>query len=382
MHELACPSCSTPSQYDLTDYILMCTYCSTSFHMNVETGVKELCGDHYIVPGAADAATVKESTTEWLRRMHHNQKSVETDYLVTNVAGSSVPYWVISLEAHTVWKGLIRKQHRPHSISRAAGHEYLMEKGQFRRDYRWAVSARSNICETWGLARLHEPKEPVAVEWDGFPLDSTWSRGHMSREPEKTLYESREFFDFKYANGLPILGVQVSEEEAMQRAQAHVRLFHYKLAMLNAEYILDNRTELEIAGIQLIHIPLWQVQYVYRPKSTLKYLFPITEKHLVVDGFAKAILNSELAVVKQDKLRVNAIICAAASLVFFFAGLMWSNLFILVALFSTIVSAVSFYMSVARQEEDRLAKMAAAAEKTPQQQARPKAVPERSRRTV
>ncbi len=359
MHELACPSCSTASQFDFSDYLLMCPYCSTSFHVNLETGVKEIYGDHYIVPNGVDQVAVKDMVVEWLKRMHHDPKKVDGEYFVTEVSGFSAPYWVVSLEAHTVWKGLVRKQVRPHVLDRHTGSEFLLEKGQFRRDYRWAVSGRNNICETWGLARLHEPREAIVTEWDGFPLDSTFSRGHMQEKAEKNTYDAREFFDFKYSNGLPILGVQVHEEEAMRRAQSHVRTFHYKLASLNADYLVDHRTELEIAGIQLLHVPMWHIQYIYRPRNALKYFYRHTEKNLIIDGHACAVLRSELPLVKEDKLKVNATICAIAAALAFFLGLVWSPIFYGVALFTAAVSLFSMYLSSVRETEQALVEAAA-----------------------
>ena len=46
VHELACPSCNAPSQYDLKDYLMMCPFCSITFKISMETGKKEIYSDH------------------------------------------------------------------------------------------------------------------------------------------------------------------------------------------------------------------------------------------------------------------------------------------------------------------------------------------------
>ena len=161
MHELNCPSCNKPSQYVFTDYLLMCPFCSITFKFDTHDGQKEIFGDHYIVPNLLDAGAVKELALEWLRRLHHRPGAVDKEFFVVDVQGFSLPIWVISLEAHTAWKGLVKRQNPMHVKLSSKG-EHLLEQGQFRRGYRWAISARQNICETWGLTRLHEPPEPIS----------------------------------------------------------------------------------------------------------------------------------------------------------------------------------------------------------------------------
>lgn len=351
MHELYCPTCNSPSQYNFSDYMLMCPFCSATFKLDTDTGQKELYGDHYIVPNTMDLGAVKEFSMEWLRRLHHKPSLADKEYFIIDIQGISLPLWIVSLEGHTSWKGLVQKQRR--SFTSTSPTDYLVETGQFRRSYRWAVSARSNICETWGLTRLHQPPEPVSVEWDGFPLDSTLSRGRLMEtdNEDKSAYDIRKFFEFKFANGLPILGVQVPEEEALRRAKSHVQLYHYKASCLNVDYLLDHRTELEIAGIQLIHVPFWKVTYMFRPKNSLRHFMKTQEKRLIMDGYGKGVLNGELAVLHKDKVTVNGVVTGAASIFFFLLGALWHSSFFLVALFSLVVCGFSLYRGLLQKSE-------------------------------
>lgn len=365
MHELYCPSCNTPSQYNFSDYLLMCPFCSGTFHFDMETGQKELFGDHYIVPNTVDSATVKDLAMEWLKRLHHKPGLADSEFFVVDIQGMEVPFWIVSMEGHTAWKGLVQKRQR-NAVYAIQGQDHLVETGQFRRSYRWAVSARANICELWGLTRMHEPPEKVKVEWDGFPFDSTLSRGKLSdTDEQKSAYEIRKHFEFKFANGLPLLGVQVPEEEALRRARAHVDLYHYKLACLNVDYLIDHRTELEIAGIQLIHVPFWRVHYVYRPRTILRYLMKPKERRILIDGYGKGMLKGELAVAYHDKVMVNAMVCGLATVLFLLLGGIWHPAFYLVSLFAAIVASISAYMGLqkkAQKEREELLKMSSAFE--------------------
>lgn len=358
MHELACPSCNAPSQYDLRDHLLMCPFCSATFRLDKENGRKEVYSDHYIIPNACDSRQIKSIIMEWLKRIHHNAAQVEKEYFVTDIHGYSIPYWIISLEAHTYWKGLVKRSQRSLNDS-VPGGGYINESGQFRRNYRWAVTARSNIFENWGLTRLHEPKEYINVDWDGFPLDSTFSRGRIdpnlgvktTREQDEELsaYDIREYFEFKFSNGLPILTIQVPEEEALRRAQSHVELYHYEIAKSYVDLLIDTRTELEIAGIQLIHLPFWHARYIYRPRSLLKHFKQTNEKNLIIEGYAGGILKSELALVQKDKLWINSIVTAVASIILFFMGILWHSAFVLIAIFTLGVSFISGYKAATQK---------------------------------
>ncbi len=355
MYELACPGCNSPSQYDFSDNLLMCPFCSTTFNMDMDSGQKDVFSEHYIVANSASPQQVKGLVIDWLKRLNHRPGKTEREYFVVDINGISIPHWVISMEVHTVWKGLVRRANR-NRLDAHAGSEYLVEEGSFRRNYRWCISARDNLCEFWGMTRLHEPKEDVKINWDGFPLDSTFSRGQIdpSSSEESNAYESREFFEFKYANGLPILGVQVGEEEALRRARLHANRYHQELSELNVDYLLDYRSETEIAGIQLIHLPFWHTSYVYRPRTLLKHFYQPKEKNVILNGFNNGILKGELAIHHTDKVWVNVFVCGVSSLILFVMGLAWHPAFFLVALFTMLVAIGSAYIASVRSKSRNL----------------------------
>lgn len=366
MHELACPNCNSTSQYDMEEVLLMCPFCSATFKIDLETGQKDVFNDHYIVPNASDPGQIKGIIIEWLRRIHHRPSSVEHEFFITDISGYSVPFWVVSMEAHTAWKGLIRRAQRSR-LDNAPGSEYLIEGGQFRRNYRWAVSSRKNLCEVWGMTRLHEPKEDIGVEWDGFPLDSTYSRGRLVENAalgDRTAYDLREYFDYKLANNLPVLGVEIEEAEAIRRSRSHVTLYHYELAKLNVDFLVDHRTELEIAGVQLIHLPFWHARYVYQPRSALRHIYQPKEKNVVVEGFSNGILVGELALQRKDKMWINSLVCFSSAGGFLVLGFFWHPAFFLISLFAVVIGVFGLANSAKAKQREQKKSEDVAADKT------------------
>lgn len=350
MYDLSCPSCNTASQFELSDFVLMCPFCSSSFHYDVKTGQKEIFSDHYIVPNTLNANTTKDLVYEWLKRLHHRQIEANKEFYVTDIKGYNLPYWVISLEGHTVWKGMVQKRHTGKTDGKS-GSDVLIEKGRYRRSYRWAVAARENLAEIWGITRLHQPLEKISMTWDGFPLDSTFSRGLLEEPTEnsKSAYDVREFFDFKYANGLPILGVQIDHDEALRRARDHVLRYHFELSALNVDHLVDMNTEIEVAGVQLIHLPMWHAKYMYTPRGALRHFYTPKEKNLLINGYSKGILKGEIALVHRDKVIVNAAVCFLTTMCFMLLGLLLHPAFHFVAVFAALVGIISVGIAARRK---------------------------------
>ena len=344
MHEITCPSCNKASQFNFKDYLLLCPYCSATFKFDTNNGNKEMFIDHYIIPNRIDSQSAKNLTLEWLKRMHHTADNIERDFVIVDVQGFSLPVWITSTECHTAWKGLIKKNNQ-NKIGAQRQSDYIEESGEFRRRYRWAVSSRSNICEIWGLAKLHETTEDIEITWDGFPFDSTMSRGSLSDEDVKNAYDARNYFEFKYSNGLPIMGIQIDEHEALRRARHHLDLYHTQLSQLNVDYLVDYRTEFEIAGVQLIHVPIWKVKYVYKPSGLLRFLHSPEEKNVLLNGYNKGLLKGELSIIYNEKLYYNAIITFVTSIMLMLVGLVTHPALCVVSIVLFVISIISYMKS-------------------------------------
>lgn len=351
MHELNCPTCNTPSQFEIRDYFHLCPYCSTTFQLDFTTGKKEIFHDHFIIPNQVDAKRIKEIVVDWFKRFHHSPVQAEADFKVTQLSGVSIPYWVVSVDVHTNWKGYVTRQNQ-NRLDSSPNARYLIEKGGFKRTYRWAISARQNINEHWGIIRLHDPHEEIEADWDGFPLDSTFSRGLLGaispaeeNKIEDKIYEAKEPFDFRFANGTKILSTQIDETEAIRRAQRHIDQYHLKLAQVQCDTLIDVQTEFDMAGIQLIHLPIWVGKYLYKPTGFLSHFTTYQEKHLLIDGFGAGVLKGELVLAKNEKLMINAWVTAAAAIVTIILAFALHPAFIFVAFFAVGISLTSVHLA-------------------------------------
>lgn len=366
MPEITCPRCKAPTNSVATSQMLMCPFCSATFSLDWESGEKEIFQDHFIVPNAISAAQSKEMAIEWAKRVHHDPKKVEKEFIVSDISGCSIPFWVVSLEVNTNWKGFVKKERtKVHEISKS---DYVVENGYLRRNYRWSICAQKNFCDFWGLDLLHEPREPIMVEWDGFPLDTTFSRGRIDgntgiktldegQQDELSAYDNKENFDFKYSNGHDILPIEVKESEAVRRAVFHTKLYHFKLAKSNVHIIVDSHSEHETSGVELIHLPFWYVKYVYRPSSFLRYFYKDTPKNILLEGYTGGVLKSELSIRKKDKIMINATICLAIAVVLALLSVLWSpvlwffvGFFIFIAVVSLVLSSFEKINNVADRE--------------------------------
>ena len=131
----------------------------------------------------------------------------------------------------------------------------------------------------------------------------------------------------------------------------HVEQYHLEMARRNIDFLTDYRTEVEVAGVQLIHLPFWHATYVYRPRTALRHFYRPKEKHVILEGHGNGVLTGELPIRHRDKLWVNTFVCGLAALVLFLLGVVWHPAFLLVSLFAAMVAGGSAYVAMVRTQE-------------------------------
>ena len=156
------------------------------------------------------------------------------------------------------------------------------------------------------------------MRWDGFPLDSTFSRGRLDNQgapetktTEKSLRCERKI-DYKYSNDLAIMPVEVSEEEAIERAP-NITRYHTEIAEQNLDthqYPHRNRHRRSSAHSSTF----WSSKYLYRPNGILRHLKPSKEKRVLIEGYTGGVLAGELAIVQEDKLKINTVVCSVLAI--------------------------------------------------------------------
>lgn len=305
MYEVGCAACSASFEYNVEDYIHLCPYCSSGFILDLEEGAKDLIADHFIVPNRGDKEHVEKIFYEWIKERYHRPERISKEFKVLGSYGMCVPFWVVSLEAHTFWGGHSEKNGTDPTSS-DYGSAFVKEDGRFSRRYRWAILARSSPKEHWGLERLHNPMEPVMVDWDGFPLDESMG---FAKDNVPPIYEAKRMFKFEHASGLTCAGIQVKESAAIARAKDQVQEYHRRICKTKVGTLYEHRTEIEVVGIQVIHIPFWFLRYAFVPQSVFRFFTTARERRLVIQGYTEAVLEAELPLNATDKVMTNMVVC-------------------------------------------------------------------------
>lgn len=349
MFEVTCPSCAAAMEFNDEDYIHLCPYCSAGFVLDLEEGAKDLIGDNYVVPNQIEKDHVADIFYDWVKERYHRPEKIKSEFKVLGTYGISIPYWIVSLEAHTYWSGHSQKAKTYSGQSARHETKFVKEDGRFSRRYRWAILARKSPKEHWGLERLHQPKESVLVDWDGFPLDESMGR---VKAGSPTIYDAKQPFNFDHANGLPVAGIQIKEQKAIARAKDQINEYHRRVCKTKVGTLYEHRTEIEIVGIQLMHIPFWFVRYAFVPNSAFRFFTTARERRLVIGGYTSQVLEAELPLNSSDKVMTNLIVCGSASLVVLTLALIYNPLFFLVFILLVVVCMLSAWKIFAREAPD------------------------------
>lgn len=349
MYQVFCAACNASFEYNNEDYIHICPYCSSGFVLDYEEGTKELIGDHFVIPNRLSREKVVDIFETWIKERYHKPDRIKDEFNILGMYGICMPYWIVSLEAHSYWSGHSRKAHEYVGQRPEYSAKFVKEEGRFSRRYRWCILARKSTKEHWGLERLHHPKESVLVDWDGFPLDES-----MGRPPEDvvSIYQSKKPFKFEHVNGLVVSGVQLKENAAIARTKDQVVEYHRRICKTKVGTLQDHRTEVEVVGIQIMHIPFWVIRYGYAPKSAFRFLTKTRENRLIISGYTEAVLEAELPINANDRVMTNLIVCGVLSLVSLFFSMFVHSLFIIVTLVFVAVCVLSAWKIFSKNPVD------------------------------
>lgn len=350
MYEVQCPACSSNFKFQVDDYIHLCPYCSSGFIIDLEDGGKDIIGEHYIIANTLDRNRVAEIFYEWIGQRYHRPERIKQEFGILGAYGLCLPYWVVSLEAHSLWSGHSRKANDYIGTQSDYSTRFLPEDGRFSRRYRWAVLARRNPKEHWGLERLHNPVEQVLVDWDGFPFDDTMGVIETTQTP---VYNLKQSFKFDLANGLKVEGVQLRETGIVARVRDQVNEYHRRICKTKVGTLHEHRTEVEVVGIHLVHVPLWFVRYAYAPKSVFRYFTPVRERRIVIEGHTEKVLEAEMPLNSTDKVMTNLLVTGSMGFISLGVSIFFHPMFFFLFVIFTLVSVLSAWRIFGRDKIDR-----------------------------
>ena len=307
MYEVSCAACAASFEYNPDDYIHLCPYCSSGFVIDIEENSKELISGHFIVQNKINRDKIEKTFKNWVLSRYHRPDKIDKEFKIIGGYCIYLPFWVISVEAHTFWSGHSAKSKEYAGQSRDFKGQFLKEEGRFSKRYRWCILARNSPKEHWGIERLHEPPESVMVDWDGFPFDESLGR---LKESDKILYNTKVPFKFEYISGEIVSGIQIKESTAISRAKDQINEYHRRISKTKVGTLYEHKTEIEVVGIHVIHIPFWIVRYAFMPDSFFKFFTTARERRFIIQGTTEVILEAELPLNNTDKIMTNLIICS------------------------------------------------------------------------
>ncbi|WP_186646445.1 hypothetical protein [Fluviispira vulneris] len=350
MFEVSCASCQSSFEFNPEDYIHLCPFCSSGFVIDAEEGAKDLIGDHYIVSSNIQKSNIEDIFNEWISKRYHRPERVKAEFSILGSYGVMLPFWVISAEAHTFWSGHSAKQTRYSGQTRDMASGFMKEEGRFSRRYRWCILARKSPKEHWGMERLHNPKEKLMVDWDGFPLDESLG---APDEGMQSLYDSKQPFKYELANEIAIMGIQTKELSAVTRAKDQINEYHRRVAKTKIGTLYEHRTEIEVIGLHIVHIPFWIIRYSFTPKSVFKYFTTARERRLLVQGYTKAVLDAELPLNSSDKVMTNMLVCGTLAFVSLTLSVFLHPIFYILFIMFILVVVLSAWKIINRDKIDQ-----------------------------
>ena len=349
MYEVSCASCQASFEYNSEDYVHLCPFCSAGFIIDTAEGTKDLIGDHYIIPSNLHSDQIQKIFFDWIAQRYHRPDKIRSEFSVLGYYGVLLPYWVISLEAHTYWSGHSAKEKNYSGQSNELAAKFVKEEGRFSRRYRWAILARKSPKEHWGLERLHKPKENVMTDWDGFPLDETMG---VADEGDPPIYEAKMNFKFEHTGNLTLAGIQVRENQAILRARDQITEYHRRIAKTKIGSLYEHRTEVEVVGIHVVHIPFWLLRYSFAPKSFFRFFTTARERRILVQGYTKAVLDAEMPLSSSDKILTNLIICGVLAFISMVLAVFFNTLFFFLFLIFIFIACVSGWKILKKEKKD------------------------------
>jgi hypothetical protein len=133
-----------------------------------------------------------------------------------------LPFWVVSVEATTKYKGIFERISPP-----------IVKEGQIQKEYNWLVLAR---------------------EAAGFP----------TREYDVPL-AGKIPYDFRKIEGFAkLLNSEMDRDEALEIAKQQIEAHHRFLLQQDIDKIVEATTSVNLKQMVYLHAPIWFIKYQYK----------------------------------------------------------------------------------------------------------------------
>jgi hypothetical protein len=236
---IRCSHCGAPVEFSPGEIIATCRYCG--FMTVIETG-KAYNFEHSLLLNKYDEAQIEDVIRNWMRSgfMKPSDLAKKSKVLEKNLI--YLPFWVISVQAKTSYKGIFERITPP-----------ITKESTIEKEYNWLVLAR---------------------EAAGFP----------AREYDIPL-EGKIPYDFRKIEGFAkVLNSEIDKDEAMGLAKQQIEAHHRFLLQRDVDKIVEIKTDFQVKQAVYLHAPIWFIKFDYRGKSY----------QLLIDGATGTVVKGEI----------------------------------------------------------------------------------------
>ena len=240
---ISCSHCGAPVEFKPGEIIATCKYCG--FTTVIQTG-QAFTFEHSLLLNNYNPDQIEGLVRDWMHSGFMKPSDLAKKSKLTEKNLTYLPFWVVSLEATTKYKGIFERISPP-----------IVKEGQIKKEYNWLVLAR---------------------EAAGFP----------TREYNVPL-TGKIPYDFRKIEGFAkLLNSEIQRDQAMDLAKQQIDTHHRFLLQQDVDRIVEAVTVVELKQMVYLHAPIWFIKYEYRGNSY----------QLLVDGATGMVLKGDIPSVK------------------------------------------------------------------------------------
>ena len=237
--EIRCSHCGAPVEFKPGEIIATCKYCG--FTTVIETG-QAFNFEHSLLLNNYGAAQIENLIRDWMRSGFLKPGDLAKKSKITETNLVYLPFWVVSAEATTKYKGIFERISPP-----------IVKEGQIQKEYNWLVLAR---------------------EASGFP----------TREFNVPLV-GKIPYDFRKIEGFAkVLNSEMTKDEALELAKQEIEVHHRFLLQQDIDKIIEASTTLNLKQMVYLHAPIWFIKYEYKGNNY----------QLIIDGSTGNVLKGDI----------------------------------------------------------------------------------------
>ncbi len=236
---IQCSHCGAPVEFKPGEIVASCRYCG--FTTVIQTG-KAFNFEHSILFNSYSPEQMEELVRDWMRSGFMKPPDLAKKAKIVEKNLTYLPFWVVSLEAATKYKGIFERIVPP-----------IVKEGEVKKEYNWVVLARKAA---------------------DFP-----TRAYDVPLAGKVPYDFRKIEGFA-----KVLNSEMEREQALEAARQQIDAHHRFLLQQDIDRVVEATTSIELKQMVYLHAPVWFIKYEYKRNFY----------QMLIDGAKGAVLKGDI----------------------------------------------------------------------------------------